>query len=78
VKETTFREGLHFKVPMLEYPVIYNVKTQPTTVDSTTGTKDMQTIKIALRVFTDQMRINYNIFIEIWAKITTKEFYLQL
>jgi len=35
---------------MLEYPVIFNVKTQPTTVDSTTGTKDMQTIKIALRV----------------------------
>jgi hypothetical protein len=49
VKENTFREGLHFKILMLEHTVIYNAKTQPTTVDITTGTKDMQTIKIVLR-----------------------------
>jgi len=27
VKEVTYREGLHFRIPLLEEPVIYNVKT---------------------------------------------------
>lgn len=27
VKMNTLREGLHFKIPFLENPVIYNVKT---------------------------------------------------
>lgn len=41
---TTFKEGIHFKVPFLENPVVYNVKTQPTVIETRTGTKDMQQI----------------------------------
>lgn len=50
VMMTTYNEGWHLKIPYLEKPVIYNVKSQPTKIESSTGTKDLQTAKLALRV----------------------------
>jgi len=29
VMETTYKEGYHLKVPYIEKPIIYNVKSQP-------------------------------------------------
>jgi|TARA_B110000977_G_C10863531_1_gene410728 hypothetical protein len=29
VMETTYKEGYHLKIPYLEKPIIYNVKSQP-------------------------------------------------
>lgn len=60
VRDEIYREGFHFKIPYLERPVIFNVKSQPTKIESTTGSYgkslfshlslDLQQVKIALRV----------------------------
>ena len=50
VKMTTVKEGYHLKTPWLENEVIYNVKSQPTKIDTMTGSKDLQQVRIALRV----------------------------
>jgi prohibitin 2 len=38
------------KMPWFERAIIYNVKAQPTTIESKTGSMDLQQVKIALRV----------------------------
>lgn len=43
-------EGTHFLVPWLQKPVIFNVRTMPRNISTITGTRDMQTISITLRV----------------------------
>jgi len=50
VRDATVKEGWHLKAPWLEKAVIYNVKSQPTKIESTTGSQDLQQVKIALRV----------------------------
>lgn len=44
------KEGTHFKIPLIQYPYFFDIKSKPRVIESTTGTKDMQTINIALRV----------------------------
>ena len=46
----TFREGYHLKIPFFEREVIYDVRSKPRKIESTTGSKDLQSVKIALRV----------------------------
>ncbi|CAK9012936.1 Prohibitin-4 [Durusdinium trenchii] len=43
-------EGTHFKLPFLQTPYIYSVRSKPRVVNSSTPTKDLQTVNIALRV----------------------------
>ena len=50
VREETYNEGWHLKIPYFERAVIYNVKSQPLQQESSTGSKDLQTVRIALRV----------------------------
>ena len=50
VRMNTVKEGWHLKTPWLESAVIFNVKSQPTKIESTTGSLDLQQVKIALRV----------------------------
>jgi prohibitin 2 len=50
VRDTTYAEGLHFKIPYLEKAIIYNVKSQPTQIKSITGSHDLQQVEITLRV----------------------------
>lgn len=50
VRMNTVKEGWHLKTPWLEKAVIYNVKSQPTKIESTTGSLDLQQVKVALRV----------------------------
>ena len=50
VRETTFKEGYHLKMPWFERPVIYNVRSTPKTFTSATGSKDLQMVKLSLRV----------------------------
>ncbi|KAE9551597.1 hypothetical protein FO519_005204 [Halicephalobus sp. NKZ332] len=45
-----FREGLHFRVPWFQYPIIYDIRARPNTVRSPTGSKDLQMVNIGLRV----------------------------
>ena len=52
VGDQVYSEGMHFKVPWLQRPIIFDVRTRPTTINSLTGTKDLQMVNISLRVLT--------------------------
>ncbi|TPX37160.1 hypothetical protein SmJEL517_g00898 [Synchytrium microbalum] len=47
---TTVEEGTHFLVPWLQRSIIYDVRTKPRNIPTTTGSKDMQMISLTLRV----------------------------
>ena len=42
--------GMHFKMPYIQYPHIYDVKSRPRTVNTSTGSKDLQQVNISLRI----------------------------
>lgn len=46
----TYREGFHFIIPWFERPIIYDVRSHPTTIKCTTGNKDLQQVNISIRV----------------------------
>ena len=48
----TIKEGTHFKIPFIQYPYIYDIRTTPREISTETGTKDLQTVGISLRVLT--------------------------
>uniref|UniRef100_H2YRL6 Prohibitin n=1 Tax=Ciona savignyi TaxID=51511 RepID=H2YRL6_CIOSA len=52
VQQITYGEGLHFRIPWFQYPIIYNIRSRPTRVGSPTGSKDLQMVNINLRVLT--------------------------
>ena len=35
-------EGLHFRIPWFQYPLIYDIRSKPRTMSSPTGSKDLQ------------------------------------
>lgn len=43
-------EGTHFLVPVIQRPVVMDVRTKPREIPSVTGTKDLQMVNIKLRV----------------------------
>lgn len=43
-------EGTHFMIPIIQKPVILDVRTRPREIPSVTGTKDLQMVNIKLRV----------------------------
>jgi prohibitin 1 len=43
-------EGTHFLIPIIQRPVIFDVRTKPREIPSVTGTKDLQMVNIKLRV----------------------------
>ncbi len=50
VSKESYKEGFHVMLPWFERPIIYDVRTHPTVIKSETGSKDLQMVKIALRV----------------------------
>jgi len=50
VGATTYREGVHLRIPFIEKPIIFNVKSQPIEYKSVTGSKDLQEVTIKVRV----------------------------
>lgn len=52
VKDKVYPEGTHLMVPWFERPVIYDVRARPHLVESTSGSRDLQMVKIGLRVLT--------------------------
>jgi len=49
ISATTYREGVHFRLPWLERPIVFDVKARPHTMTSLTGSKDLQMVNISLR-----------------------------
>jgi prohibitin 2 len=50
IKEEVYAEGMHFVIPGIEWPTIYDVRTRPRNLQSLTGSKDLQMVNITLRV----------------------------
>ncbi|XP_064415039.1 prohibitin-2 [Latimeria chalumnae] len=48
--DTIHAEGLHFRVPWIQYPIIYDIRAKPRKISSPTGSKDLQMVNITLRV----------------------------
>ena len=45
-----YGEGMHFRIPALHKITRFEIRSRPTLVPSSTGTKDLQTVDIALRI----------------------------
>jgi len=50
VKQDVIGEGTHFFIPWVQRPIHFDVRTRPTNVPVMTGSKDLQTVNITLRV----------------------------
>lgn len=46
----TREEGTHFLIPWLQRAIIYDVRTKPRNISTTTGSKDLQMVSLTLRV----------------------------
>jgi prohibitin 2 len=45
-----YREGYNFKVPFVEVPIIYNVQTREDEIRAETANRDMQLVKLSVKV----------------------------
>lgn len=52
IKDKVYPEGTHFMIPWFERPIIYDVRARPNLVESTSGSRDLQMVRIGLRVLT--------------------------
>jgi prohibitin 1 len=50
VQEKVVNEGTHFLVPWLQKAIVYDVRTKPRNISTTTGSKDLQMVSLTLRV----------------------------
>ncbi|VFQ66597.1 unnamed protein product [Cuscuta campestris] len=50
VIDQTTGEGTHFRVPWLQKPIVFDIRTRPHTFSSVSGTKDLQMVNLTLRV----------------------------
>lgn len=50
IKDTVVGEGAHFYMPVLQRPIVMDVRTQPRVISTVTGTMDLQRVNISLRV----------------------------
>ncbi|XP_069165066.1 prohibitin 1 [Procambarus clarkii] len=57
VKDTVIGEGTHFFIPWVQRPIIFDARTRPRNVPVMTGSKDLQTVNITLRVLFHPMSL---------------------
>lgn len=50
IQKNIYSEGLHFRIPWFQYPIIYDIRSRPRKISSPTGSKDLQMVNITLRV----------------------------
>lgn len=64
VEEKVRGEGMHFNIPWVQRPVIFDVRTRPHAINSVTGTNDLQMVNLTLRVLSkpdkDKLPIIYS------------------
>jgi prohibitin 1 len=44
IQEKTVGEGTHFRIPFIQEPVIFDIRSRPRVIHSSTGTKDLQMV----------------------------------
>ncbi len=50
IQSEVIGEGTHIRIPLVQYPTIFDVRMRPRVIPTRTGTKDLQTVTISLRV----------------------------
>jgi prohibitin 1 len=50
IRDDVRGEGTHFMIPVIQRPIIIDVRTKPREIPSVTGTKDLQMVNIKMRV----------------------------
>jgi regulator of protease activity HflC (stomatin/prohibitin superfamily) len=50
VKREVHGEGTHLRIPLIEWPTIYDIRSKPRVIRSPTGTRDLQMVNIQLRI----------------------------
>jgi prohibitin 1 len=55
IQDDCIPEGMHAKIPFITYPKIIDVRTRPRVIQTHTGTKDLQTVTISVRVLTSPL-----------------------
>ena len=50
VLQSVSGEGTHFMIPLVQKPYIYSIRSTPRSIRVETGSKDLQTVDITLRV----------------------------
>ncbi|XP_074593406.1 prohibitin 2 [Brevipalpus obovatus] len=50
IQNEIYPEGLHFRIPWFQHPIIYDIRARPRKISSPTGSKDLQMVNISLRV----------------------------
>lgn len=62
-----YSEGIHFIIPFIRYPIPVDIRTTPHIINSITGTKDLQSVAISLRVLS---RPNIDALPEIYRSLS--------
>jgi prohibitin 1 len=50
VSEKVLREGIHFRIPLLYEPIIFNVRMTPHVIETKANAKDLQLVSITIRI----------------------------
>lgn len=50
IKKNVVGEGTHFLIPWVQRAIIYDIRSRPKSVSVITGSKDLQTVNITLRI----------------------------
>jgi len=50
VKQTVIGDGTHFRIPFIENPIIFDIRSRPRPMSTVSGSKDLQMVNITLRV----------------------------
>merc|ERR1711997_1375999 len=58
IQNDIMTEGLHFRIPWFQYPVVYDIRSRPRKISSPTGSKDLQMVNISLRVLSRPDALN--------------------
>lgn len=58
IQSEVYSEGLHFRIPWFQHPIIYDIRSRPRKISSPTGSKDLQMVNISLRVLSRPDSIN--------------------
>ncbi|KAI9216504.1 band 7 family-domain-containing protein [Blastocladiella britannica] len=50
IRDEVIGEGTHFLIPWVQRPHIYDIRTRPRNISTTTGSRDLQMVSLTLRV----------------------------
>ena len=56
IQEEVYGEGMHFRIPFVQQPYIYNIRVQPRVFANSTQSKDLQTVSIETRILYRPMK----------------------